>query len=404
MRSDTGPLVVTDERALASLLNEAAAAPHVAVDLEASGMFAYRARPCTVQLAWGDPPQPVVVDALATSIAPLGALLGADGPVKIIHDVGFDARLLGEAGIVLGNVHDTSIAARMLGRTATGLASLLGAELGITVSKALQHHDWRIRPFDQRLLAYLATDVLHLEALERKLWAEVRAAGIEDAVLEETRHRVATAVAAAAEPPSPPYTRVKGGSKLAPRELAALRVLADLREAEAARRDVTPHQVASGDALLALSRARPANVDAVRKVRGIPLGSPGERAFAESLVRALQDAPDDIPAAERAAYFDPPRLPQDVVKARRAREVRLLAWRRVEAKKRGVDEQVVLPGHCVRDAVDADVATVDALARLPGIGAFRVTRDGEAILAALRGDGAAAVVDASPATGDGAPG
>jgi ribonuclease D len=164
MPPDSGPLVVADERALSQVIESAAAASRLAVDIEASGMFAYHARPCTVQLAWGEPAQVAVVDTLATPIAPLGALLGPRGPVKIVHDVGFDARLLGEAGIELGNVHDTALAARMLGRMATGLASLLDAELGIHVSKTLQHHDWRIRPFDERLLAYLATDVLTSKA------------------------------------------------------------------------------------------------------------------------------------------------------------------------------------------------------------------------------------------------
>jgi ribonuclease D len=389
MRSDPGPAVVSDERALSSVIEDAAGASRLAVDVEASGMFAYRAQACTVQLAWGHPVRVAVVDALATSIAPLAPLLGPKGPVKIVHDVGFDARLLGEMGIELGNVHDTAIAARMLGRAATGLASLLDAELGVHVSKSLQHHDWRIRPLDDRLLAYLAADVVYLEALESKIWSEVTGVtgtDIEDAVLEETRHRIATAMAALAAPISPPYVRVKGAHKLGARELAALRTIAELREAEAQRRDVPPHNVASADALLAIARARPATVEALGNVRGIGTASLGERAFAEAIVQALRVAPESIPDEERA-HFEGPSLPTDLVRARRGREARLLAWRRAEAKRRGVDEQVVLPGHCVHDTVDADVTTVGELSRVPGIGTFRVARDGEAIVAAARGEG-----------------
>jgi ribonuclease D len=162
-------------------------------------------------------------------------------------------------------------------------------------------------------------------------------------------------------------------------------VIAALREAEAERRDVPPHNVASADALLAIARARPATLAVLGKTRGIATTSSVERAFAESLVQALRTAPEDIPGDERA-YFESPRTPADVVKARRGRETRLLAWRREAAKLRGVDEQVVLPGHCVHDTVDADVATVGDLSRIPGIGTFRVTRDGEAIVRAMRGD------------------
>ena len=43
-----------------------------------------------------------MVDALAVgSLDPLAPLLGAAGPPKILHDAGFDARLLRDAGLVL---------------------------------------------------------------------------------------------------------------------------------------------------------------------------------------------------------------------------------------------------------------------------------------------------------------
>jgi ribonuclease D len=106
-------------------------------------------------------------------------------------------------------------------------------------------------------------------------------------------------------------------------------------------------------------------------------------------VDSLCSAGEGIPEDERT-YFEPERVPPAVSKARRERESRLLAWRKEEAKRRGVDEQVVLPGHCVKDAVDGSVTDVEDLLRVPGIGAFRVNRDGAAIVSALRGDGVAA--------------
>jgi ribonuclease D len=380
--------VVAREDDLREVLGEAARAPRIAVDVEACGMFAYRARACIVQLAWDDARRIVVVDALATSIAPLAGLLGPDGPVKILHDVAFDARLLAEHGVSLGNVHDTALAAHMLGRRGTGLAALLASELGVPIGKALQQHDWRVRPLDGAMLRYLASDVAHLEPLERKLWGELESQAILDAVLEETTYRLACAVDAGRTPPAaPPYMRVKGASRLSERDLAALRVAAELREAEAQRRDVPPHKVASNDALIAIARARPVTAEAVARIGRVATGSPVFRAFVSELVQALSGAPDRLPDHERA-HFLPERLPATVARARREREARLLSWRRAEAALRHVGEQVVLPGHCLRDAVDADVASPSELAMVPGIGSFRVRRDGEAIVHALRGDGA----------------
>ncbi len=175
-----------------------ASAARIGLDIESDGMFAYRAQICTVQIAAAG--TIAIVDTLATSLEPLAAVLGAGGPVKIVHDVAFDARMLASAGVPLGNVHDTSIAARLLGRTATGLATLARAELGIEIDKTLQHHDWRARPLLPNHLEYLARDVAYLEALAATLWREVGAHEIEAEVLEETRYRLSTAIAAAREP------------------------------------------------------------------------------------------------------------------------------------------------------------------------------------------------------------
>ncbi|MCL2450903.1 MAG: ribonuclease D [Polyangiaceae bacterium] len=383
------PILVEDDATAARIAAIAARAPRVSLDVEASGLHAYRARACAVQLAWDEGRQVAVVDALSVSPAVLGELLGAAGPVKIVHDVAFDARVLGQSGCAVDRVYDTAIAARMLGRPATGLAALLDAELGVKMSKALQQHDWRIRPIDDAMMAYLSEDVRHLEALAARLWSELGDRGIEEAVIEETRYRIDCARASLAEPRDDmPYLTIKGADRLTEVELAALRAIFFVREGEAAARDVPPFRVAPPDALMALARARPTTAAGVARVRGID-ASPDQEPFLAALARAIAEAPACLPESERQRIH-PPRLPREEARGRREREARLMAWRREEAKRRGVDEQVLLPGHCVKDAAAASIATPDDLARVPGIGAFRIERDAGAILRALRGEGASA--------------
>ena len=151
--------------------------------------------------------------------------------------------------------------------------------------------------------------------------------------------------------------------------------MADLREREAERRDVPPFKVAPNEALLAIAQVRPTTAADVARVRGIGTGTASGRRFAGEVAAAVASASETLPDEERAR-FERVALPRDVVRARRERESRLVAWRRAEAKRRGVDEQVVLPGHCLKDAVDVEVDGVDALSRVAGIGAFRVQRDG----------------------------
>lgn len=378
--------MVTSDADVAALARDVERASVVAVDVESNGMFVYRARTCVVQLAFDG--EIAIVDALAANLGPLARALGDEGPVKVVHDVAFDARILAESGVALGNVHDTAIAARMLGHAATGLASMLSALLGVAIEKEMQHHDWSIRPFDAKALGYLAADVAHLGALHDALWAAVGARGIEDEILEETRYRVRAAVEAARTPdPRPAYVRVKGVERVRGAELAIVRALADVREREAERRDVPPHRVCSAEAMLAIARSRPATLAQLRRVRG----APSDARLGEDLLRAVADglAAGAIPDDERA-HFERPRPPREELEARRKREGRLTVWRRAEAKRREVDEQVVLPGHCLREIAERGAEKPEDLTAVAGLGDFRIARDGAAIVHALATDPPAA--------------
>ena len=256
-----------------------------------------------------------------------------------------------------------------------------------TSKSTLQQHDWCTRPLDTHMLSYLASDVAYLAALERTLWASVVECGIENEVLEETRYRLACAIEAVKTPKNEPaYMRVRGFAHLAEPEMAVLRCVAELRESEAARRDVPPHKVAPNEALLTLARSRPTTVEDLGRVRGISTSTLEARAFAVALATAIASAGNSLPPDEKAR-LERPRIPPASARARRERETRLIAWRRTEATRRAVDEQVVLPGHCLKDAAEAEEPSLDTLRMVRGIGAFRAERDGAAIVSALRGDG-----------------
>lgn len=376
--------LISTEPELRTVAERLAKATRVAIDIESNGLFKYRAALCTLQIAV-EGEAPIVVDTIAVSLAPLREVLGAAGPRKIVHDIAFDARILAENGTVLANVFDTSLAARMLGRQQAGLASLLQSELGVTVDKKLQHHDWTERPITKEQLKYLADDVAHLPALAEKLAAEVAAKGIADELEEETRYRLAQAEASvAAGDPRPFYARLKGIDRTPKEELPLLRRLADAREAEAKALDVPPYKVIGPDVLFAIAKARPRSMADLDKIKNALAGHRA-RALAPKLLAAVEAgiADGDVPEADRP-FLERPRLPAGVAKARRAREHRLNAWRRAEAKKRGVDEQVVLPGHCLQDLADLDDgATLADVAAVPGIGKFRVERVGAALVDAL---------------------
>ncbi|XXY95757.1 ribonuclease D [Sorangium sp. So ce296] len=387
--SQAPPVLVEREGDLARVVERAARADALAVDVEANGLFAYRPRLCTVQLAFreGDGVAVAIVDALRAPVAPLAPLLGAAGPPKVLHDLTFDARMLAEAGAPLAGVRDTSVAARMLGRAATGLAALVSAELGVKLDKQLQQHDWGRRPLADAELRYLADDVLHLLPLDARLAEHGRALGIEDEIAEECAYKLASALGPPRDP-RPAYARIKGAQALDPEGRAILRRLVLAREAAAEEADQPAFKIVAGEVLLELAQRRPTRADDVRAVRGAAAGRAG--GLVAAWLRAIEQGrgDGDVPEDERA-LFAQTRPSRREIAVRRAMETRIAAWRRAEAKARQVDEQVVLPGHCAQDLVEIALAggragggaVADAIARIPGLGARRLARYGAALAA-----------------------
>lgn len=383
--------IATRAEQLAGVAERCARAEAIAVDVEANGLHAFRPRLCTVQLAWpeGDDVHVAIVDALALRVDTLAPAFGERGPVKVLHDLTYDARLLAESGAPLARVRDTSVAARLLGFKATGLAAVALSELGVVLEKRFQQHDWSRRPLEAEHLAYLAGDVAHLLAIDAQLAARAAAQDIADEIAEECAHKLASALA----PPRdarPAYARIKGAPALDRVGRAVLRRLVEARDRIADSLDVPAFKVVGNDLLLELARLRPTSEPALRSLRVSGIGAAARHATAlvGAIRRGLEDG--DVPEEDRAA-FERPRVDRAAIALRRARETQLSAWRRDEARRRGVDEQAVLPGHCAQelvqlfvacDAADPDLAA--RIAAIPGLGAKRFARYEAALLTLAR--------------------
>ncbi|HEU4407957.1 MAG TPA: HRDC domain-containing protein [Polyangiaceae bacterium] len=377
------PLLASGDE-VARLAARLAAAPLVALDAESNGLYAYRPSLCTLQIAWQGPRGEAgvaVIDTLRAPVEPLAEALGPAGPPVVVHDLTLDVRLLRARGVTLGNVRDTSVAARLLGRPGLGLAALVASELGGHVDKALQNHDWARRPLLAEHLAYLAGDVTCLLPLWHELAGQVAVAGIGAEVVEETAYKLAEALSPRPGPPA--YQRVRGFDRLDAAGRAVLRRAHLEREAIAEALGVPPFRVAPNEWLVALARARPATeaeVRALEAARAQPAVLRQAEAWARAVRRGLEDG-DPLPDASAPGKRAEDRA---FLERRRAREARLRAWRRRRARERGVDEQAVLPGHCLSDVAALREATREALAAVPGLGRGRLERDGDELLALVR--------------------
>jgi ribonuclease D len=358
------------------LVRELGSHEEIAVDFESNGYFRYRPRVCTSQIAAGGAIH--LVDTLAPGVFEAFApILSRDAPIKIVHDAAFDARLLADHDVALAGVFDTSVAARFLGKPALGLATLVKDYFGVVLPKEHQLADWGVRPLSQELMTYLEADVRYLPELSARLRAEIDAAGIALEVAEECAY-VTSGAASGLTADRPAYERVKGWRELDPLSLSILHDLAETREAIAAELDVPAFRVLPNGALLELARRKPRSIRDVERFRA--LDKPDLRRFrarfADAAVRGRERGA--LPEAVRAKseHSEPREL------AARKKKVRKLLgeWREKVAAERRVDRQVVLPGHCMDDIASRLPASLDELASIEGLGAFRVDRYGTAIL------------------------
>lgn len=268
-----GPHWVKRQTEVARLCEELGRAGRVAVDLESNGFHVYRARLCLVQISDGT--QGWLVDTLALdrpALRPLGELLEDAGIEKVMHGADYDLRMLDrELGVRVRGLRDTQSAAQLCGVTAFGLASLLEAELGVTLDKRFQRADFGLRPMSPELAAYAAADVMHLLELEGRLRRRLSELGREEwwleecAALEEVRWEET--------PPDPlAFARMRGASALRGAARDRLAALWAWREARAAAEDVPPFRVMQPETLLRLAEQPPADLAALAAFRGVGRG------------------------------------------------------------------------------------------------------------------------------------
>jgi ribonuclease D len=379
------PRLISRPAELAAVVTRCFEAGRIALDVEGNGLHVFRPQLCALQLGWqeGGEDQVAIVDTLALSIAPLAALFGVGAPIKVLHDLTFDARMLAEKGIELGHVHDTSVAARFLGEPSTGLAALAAARLGVTLDKQLQDHNWAERPFTSQQLDYLAGDVLHLLALDDALNRAAAERGIVAEIEVEREYKLRGALA----PPQdqrPTYLRIKGYGELGDQQRAVLRRLVQLREQLAEGEDLPEFRVAPSGLLMALARRRPRQPAQLRQCCGSRRKLRGDPELWLAAVRSGIE--DGAPPIEEQPTLEPPVVSRYEIVLRKHLATLLSQWRRREAKDRAVDLQVVLPGHCTGPLIRALTPLADEessplserLGAVDGLGDCRIERYGAA--------------------------
>jgi ribonuclease D len=290
--------VVTDPaefRAVAAAMRKAG---EVGFDTEFVGERTYFPRLCLIQLGTED--AAVAVDPIAVGdLSPLEELLFDPSVLKLVHAGWQDLKIVFQrTGRVPAPVFDTQIAAALLGMPAqASYASVVREFLGVDVKKGHSYSDWSARPLSPSQLAYALDDVRYLPALHDRMTGRLRREGRISWI--EPEIDALTSPASYASDPEEEYRRVKGWTALDRRRLAVLRALIAWREREAMRRDVPRRRVLADESALAIARSRPADEEALRRVRGLEwkIGGGSSTAVLAAVREALALPEDRLPEA-----------------------------------------------------------------------------------------------------------
>jgi len=314
-----------------------------------------------------------LIDPLAlASLDPVGVLLRAPTPVKLMHSASEDLVALAPvAGAPIAGLFDTQIAAAFAGLgPGLGYSALVKTLLGIELAKAETRSDWLKRPLSTQQLAYAADDVRHLHAMVEALDAKL----IERGQRERARADMARMLEAAREERDDPqpHLGVRPATQFDRPAQARLRRLLRWRERTARQKDLPKRWLLDNDLALTLARRPPTSAQALdallesarsaRRLRdeiaallsapldddekAMPLAIDNERADRARL-KALQAV-----VAERAAALD---LPEGLLCARKHLEALLTdgqwpaaleGWRRevLEAPLRRVLDSLACAG------------------------------------------------------------
>jgi ribonuclease D len=372
------PVVVTGADRLRQLVPTLRASSQVAIDTESNSLHAYRERVCLIQLSTRR--DDFLVDPFAVQdLSPLAPLLSDPAVEKVFHAAEYDlACLRRDFGFEVVHLFDTRVAARMLGRTRTGLGDLLQDSFAVHVDKRHQRADWGKRPLAPMLLEYARLDTHYLLPLTDLLVEELRRAGREVEAREECA-RLAASPLSMNGGTEDAFWHVTNARKLNGTQAAVLRELYAVRDAEARRRDSPPFKVVSDGALLAMAQALPKSRAALEAVAEVP-------------PRARQRyGADWLAAIRRGLEAPPPPRPagRNGDEATQARFQRLRDWRRRVAEASGIESDLVLPRDMAWEIARTNPPDLESLHRLMIPLETRFAAHGPAILKALQ-DGAAA--------------
>ena len=363
-------IVSTD--ALASFCERAAQFEFVTVDTEFLRETTYWPRLCLIQVATDD--EAVLIDPLAPNIrlTPFFDLLANPKVTKVFHAARQDIEIFVKlTGAVPHNIFDTQVAASVCGfGDSASYDSLVRAICKVELDKSSRFTDWSARPLSEKQLSYALADVTWLRDIYRELRKQVEATRRWDWVEDELA--VLRSIDTYVVKPEQAWERLKMKFNR-PRDLAALKVLAQWRERRAQETDQPRSRVLKDDVIAELATQRPLTSEAFDKLRAVPRGF-GRSSAAGEIIALLKDV-EALPKSDLPAMPERYRGPSP--KGAVGDLVRVLL--------KAVAEQHGVAARIIATSDDIDALVLDDDADVPALKGWRRKLFGEKALAIKHG-------------------
>lgn len=366
------PRLITHPNQLRRLVDVLLNISRVAVDTESNSLYAYREQVCLIQFSTDK--QDYLVDPLALKdLSPLATVFSSPRIEKIFHAAEYDLMCLKrDFGFEFANLFDTMVAARILGRDAIGLGSMLASEFGVRVNKRFQRANWGQRPLPTKMLSYAQLDTHYLIPLRARLSDELQKKDLWPLALEDFSRGCQVHVHNSNNKVLNCW-RINGAHDLDPQNVAVLKELCFYRDQVAQSQNRPLFKVIGDQTLLAIAHDCPRDLDELKNIRGMTRAQLNRHGYSilEAVQRGLLSEPVHPPSSPRPNNGFLERL--DALKH----------WRKTTARNMGVNSDVVLPRDLVYKIAEHNPQDVKELKPLLSEVPWRFEHFGEQIIAAM---------------------
>jgi len=263
--------IITTTPALKGFCDQLAKHDYICVDTEFMRDSSFWSKLCLIQAS--GPNCEAIIDPLSEDLdmQPFLDLMMNTDITKVMHAARQDMEIFyAICGGVPSPLFDTQIAAMALGfGDSVGYMALVKGRLNLNLDKGARFTDWSRRPLSNKQLHYALGDVTHLRDFYPGMVKELQEKGRLAWVEEEMKTMLIEDLYTYR--PENAWKRLKIRN---PKQdyLAALKYVAAWREEEAQRRDTPRSRILKDDGVYDIAQNRPATVQALGNLRGVPRG------------------------------------------------------------------------------------------------------------------------------------